>query len=269
MTLPAAPRNVALEQIDRDHFFHPYTALRTHAESGPIVVERGHGIFIRDSRGNEYIDGLAGLWCVNVGYGREEIAAAIYRHVQKLPYYHTFASMSNEPAILLAERIAGKTPDGLRRVLFGTSGSDANDTAIKLVWYFNNVRGRPNKKKIIARDRAYHGVTIAAGSLTGLDTVHRRNQRRLPAENPRRRNRELSASKTVRVPFPAEIGIAKRINGHALKNGLLTRPLLNSDILAFSPPLTIRSAEIDEMVRRLRISLDATLADLPASARPA
>ncbi|MEX2299168.1 MAG: aminotransferase [Dongiaceae bacterium] len=468
MTPTAGPRNISLEQIDRDHFFHSYTVLRAHAENGPIVVESGQGIFIRDSRGNEYIDGLTGLWCVNVGYGREEIAEAIYRQVQKLPYYHTFASMSNEPAILLAERIASKTPDGLRRVLFGTSGSDANDTAIKLVWYFNNMRGRPKKKKIIARDRAYHGVTIAAGSLTGLDTVHQafdlpidrvlRTSAPYPYRDAQRGESheafakrlaadlerlietegpdtvgafiaepvmgaggvivppasyfpqiqavldrhdvlmiadevicgfgrlgtwfgsqlldirpdimtfakgvtsgyqplsgtivsdrvwnellanmgetqvfghgftysahpvaaaaglaniaiieredlignaatsgaylqkklasevgshplvgevrgvgliagiELSASKTARIPFPAEIGIARRVNNHALKNGLLTRPLLNSDILAFSPPLTITPSEIDEMIRRLRVSLDAALADLSASARPA
>jgi L-2,4-diaminobutyrate transaminase len=463
----AASRNVALEQIDRDHFFHPYTALRTHADAGPVIVESGRGIYIRDRNGNEFIDGLAGLWCVNVGYGREEIAAAIYKQAQTLPYYHSFASMGNEPAILLAERIAKHTPDGLDRVFFGCSGSDANDTAIKLVWYYNNLRGKPDKKKIVARDRAYHGVTIAAGSLTGLDTVHKSFDlpiarvlrtsapypyrdmradeseqafaRRLAADLDRLieaegpgtvaafiaepvmgaggvivppatyfpeiqkvltkhdvlmiadevicgfgrlgtwfgaerldikpdmmtfakgvtsgyqplsgcilANRvweemlanmgpgqvfghgftysahpiaaaaglanldimeredlignadrvgayfqkklafeiashplvgevrgsgliagvELSADKKSKRPFAPTVGAARLANNHCFKNGLLSRPLLNSDILGFSPPLIITEPEVDELVRRLRVALDGALAELPADARP-
>ena len=463
----AASRNVALEQIDRDHFFHPYTALRTHAEAGPVVVQSGRGIYIRDRNGNEFIDGLAGLWCVNVGYGREEIAAAIYKQAQTLPYYHSFASMGTEPAILLAERIAQHTPDGLDRVFFGCSGSDANDTAIKMVWYYNNLRGKPDKKKIVARDRAYHGVTIAAGSLTGLDMVHKSFDlpiarvlrtsapypyrdmrageseqefaRRLAADLDRLieaegpgtvaafiaepvmgaggvivppatyfpeiqkvlskhdvlmiadevicgfgrlgtwfgaerldikpdmmtfakgvtsgyqplsgcilANRvweemlanmaqgqvfghgftysahpiaaaaglanldimeredlignadrvgayfqkklaseiaphplvgevrgsgliagiELSADKKTKRPFAPTVGAARIANNHCFRNGLLSRPLLNSDILGFSPPLIITEPEVDELVRRLRVSLDGALAELPADVRP-
>ena len=463
----AASRNVALEQIDRDHFFHPYTALRTHAEAGPVVVQSGRGIYIRDRNGNEFIDGLAGLWCVNVGYGREEIAAAIYKQAQTLPYYHSFASMGTEPAILLAERIAQHTPDGLDRVFFGCSGSDANDTAIKMIWYYNNLRGKPDKKKIVARDRSYHGVTIAAGSLTGLDTVHKSFDlpiarvlrtsapypyrdmrageseqefaRRLAADLDRLieaegpgtvaafiaepvmgaggvivppatyfpeiqkvlskhdvlmiadevicgfgrlgtwfgaerldikpdmmtfakgvtsgyqplsgcilANRvweemlanmapgqvfghgftysahpiaaaaglanldimeredlignadrvgayfqkklaseiaphplvgevrgsgliagiELSADKKTKRPFAPTVGAARIANNHCFRNGLLSRPLLNSDILGFSPPLIITEPEVDELVRRLRVSLDGALAELPADVRP-
>jgi len=457
-----ADRNASLERIDREHFFHPYSMLRVHAEKGPLVIESGKGIYVRDTRGKEYIDGLAGLWCVNVGYGRDEIAEAIHRQARRLPYFHSFASMGNEPAILLAERIARRAPDGMNRVFFGISGSDANDTAVKLVWYYNNLLGRRAKKKIIARDRAYHGVTVASGSLSGLPTVHHafdlpldrilrtkapyRYRLAAPAESDDRFARrladdldalitaegadtvgafiaepvmgaggvivppdryfpdvqevlarhdvlmivdevicgfgrlgswfgsealgirpdimtfakgvtsgyqplsgcivsdriwddllgalgenqvfghgftytahpvsaaaglanldiieredlisnarsvgahlherlqavigphpivgevrglgliagiELAADKKTREPFPVDQAVARRVNAHALERGLMTRPLLDGDILALSPPLTIRTSEIDEMLERLRQALDATLSDLP------
>lgn len=132
----------------------------------------GNGIWLTDSTGKRYIDGMAGLWCVNVGYGRPEIAEAMRRQAETLSYCHAFSSMSSDAPALLAERLIQSAPVPMSKIFFGNSGSDANDTQVKLVWYYNNVRGKPKKKKIIARQRAYHGVTIMAGGMTGLPGVH-------------------------------------------------------------------------------------------------
>jgi len=169
-TLPNADLHVA----DRAHFFHPSTDLRRHAagETANRIITGGQGITIVDADGRESIDAFAGLYCVNVGYGRQEIADAIHRQASQLAYYHAYAGHANEPAIRLAERIVEKAPDGMQRVFFGLSGSDANETQIKLVWYYNNVLGRPEKKKIISRWRGYHGSGIMTGSLTGLPLFH-------------------------------------------------------------------------------------------------
>ncbi|MEM8855599.1 MAG: aminotransferase [Pseudomonadota bacterium] len=164
--------NQSLADLDRENVFHPFTSPKGHTESGPRIMVSGKGITLTDSNGTEYVDGLAGLWCVNVGYGRDEIADAISEQAHRLPYYHSFASMGTEPAVHTADTVRRMAPGNMARVLFGISGSDANDTQVKLVWYYNNLKGRPKKKKIIARDRAYHGVTVAAGSLTGLPSVH-------------------------------------------------------------------------------------------------
>ena len=128
---------------------------------------------ITDSDGRRYLDGFGGLYCVNVGYGRREIADAIAEQARKLAYYHLYAGNSNEPSIRLADRLIQLAPEGMSKVYFGLSGSDANETNVKIVWYYNNVLGRPQKKKIIARHRAYHGATIMAGSLTGVEVFHK------------------------------------------------------------------------------------------------
>lgn len=164
--------NQSLEDLDRQSMFHPFTSPSAHMETGPMVMMEGRGARIVARDGTAYLDGLAGLWCVNVGYGRREIADAIHQQALKLPYYHAFASMGTEPGVHTADTLKRMAPGGMARVLFGCSGSDANDTQVKLAWYYNNLKGRPKKKKIIARDRAYHGVTIASGSLTGLPYVH-------------------------------------------------------------------------------------------------
>jgi L-2,4-diaminobutyrate transaminase len=170
--MPRDPlHNTSLEQMDRDSFFHPFTSIGDHLRNGPRIMASGKGVHVTDTKGNRYIDGAAGLWCVNVGYGREEIVEAIRAQAATLPFFHAFTSMSNEPAIRLADAVLRWTPP-MSKVFFGNSGSDANDTNIKLVWYYNNLRGKPAKKKIIARERAYHGVTIGAGSLTGLTYCH-------------------------------------------------------------------------------------------------
>jgi L-2,4-diaminobutyrate transaminase len=128
---------------------------------------------VRDRDGNELLDAFAGRYCVNVGYGRREIADAIHRQALELPYYPAYAGYSTEPAIHLAERVLAMTPGRMKRIYYGLSGSDANETQLKIAWYYNNVLGRPEKKKIISRWRGYHGGTVMSGSLTGLDTHHR------------------------------------------------------------------------------------------------
>lgn len=164
--------DVSLEQLSKESLLQPYTPITGHLETGPHIMSRARGTRITDSRGREYLDAMAGLWCVNVGYGRDEMVEAISRQAKELCYYHSFASMSNEPAIRLADRLTSLTPGSLNKVFFCNSGSEANDTMVKLVWYFNNLRGRPEKKKIVSRRGAYHGVTVASGSLTGLPYVH-------------------------------------------------------------------------------------------------
>jgi L-2,4-diaminobutyrate transaminase len=165
-----------LQQVDRETMLHPFTHLRefAHGESGgPRIITGGRGIRIRDSEGHELIDAFAGLYCVNVGYGRSEIADAIHREALNLAYYHAYAGHSNAPAIELSQRVLSMTPGQMRRIYYGLSGSDANESQLKIVWYYNNVLGRPRKKKIISRWRGYHGGTVIAGSLTGLDVFHR------------------------------------------------------------------------------------------------
>jgi L-2,4-diaminobutyrate transaminase len=190
-----------LEQWDRGHLFHPSTHMAGHArgEAPSRIIEGGDGVYVFDRDGNRSLDAFAGLYCVNVGYGRREIADAIAAQAHKLAYYHAYVGHSNEPAIRLARMIVERAPKGMSRVYFGLSGSDANETNIKLVWYYNNVLGRPQKKKIISRWRGYHGSGVMTGSLTGLPVFH--NAFDLPrepilhTEAPyyfRRENRDLS-----------------------------------------------------------------------------
>jgi L-2,4-diaminobutyrate transaminase len=153
---------------------HPSTHLAQFArgEAASRIITGGKGIRIVDRDGRESIDGFAGLYCVNVGYGRTEIADAIYEQAKQLAYYHAYAGHSHEPIIKLSERIIAKVGLGMQRIYWGLSGSDANETNIKLVWYMNNVLGRPEKKKIISRQRGYHGSGLMTGSLTGLPLFH-------------------------------------------------------------------------------------------------
>jgi L-2,4-diaminobutyrate transaminase len=163
---------MTIEDIDRAYFFHPFTNARQHEQAGPLTIVSGTGSTIIDTAGRRYLDAMAGLWCVNIGYGNAELADAIQRQATKLAYYHTFASMGNEPVALLAQRLIAMAPGDMAKVFFGNSGSDANDTQVKLVWYYNNVLGRPAKKKIISRSRGYHGVTVMSASLCGLPGMH-------------------------------------------------------------------------------------------------
>src|ERR1700744_414269 len=163
----------SLHARDIAYQIHPYTNARRHERVGPIVIERGWGIQVYDDQGREYIEALAGLWSVAVGFGENRLVEAAARQMAKLPYYHTFSHKSNEAAIELAEKLGKMSPEGLDHVFFTNSGSEANDTVVKFVWYYNNALGRPEKKKIIARQRGYHGVTVASASLTGLPNNHR------------------------------------------------------------------------------------------------
>ena len=156
------------QAADIAHLLHPYTNLPVHAQTGPLVIVKGQGVRVFDETGKDYIEGLAGLWCTSLGWGEERLVQAAATQMRNLPFYHLFGSKAHEPAIKLAEALAEMVPIKDARVFFAGSGSEANDTAIKLIWYLNNALGRPAKKKIIARDRAYHGVTIATASLTGL-----------------------------------------------------------------------------------------------------
>ncbi|MET1116387.1 MAG: aspartate aminotransferase family protein [Comamonas sp.] len=162
-----------LSSIDVKTQVHPYTNLALHETAGPMVITKGEGVFVYDDKGNKYLEGLAGLFCASLGFSNTRLADAADRQMRQLPFYHSFGHKANEPAILLAEKLLAMAPVPMSKVFFANSGSEANDTAIKLVWYYNNALGRPEKKKIIARTRGYHGVTIASASLTGLPNNHR------------------------------------------------------------------------------------------------
>ncbi len=150
----------------------PFTDLVQHAESGPHVFTRGEGIYVFDDTGKRYIEGLSGLWCASLGFSEKRLVGAAQRQMELLPFYHNFAHKAVSPAIELAELLVERAPVPMSRVFFTNSGSEANDTQVKLVWYYNNILGRPQKKKIIARRGAYHGITVAAASLTGLQYAH-------------------------------------------------------------------------------------------------
>jgi 4-aminobutyrate--pyruvate transaminase len=151
---------------------HPYTNLATLRDAGPLVIERGKGIWLYDSDGKAYIDGMAGLWCTALGYGNEELVEAAAAQMRKLSFGHLFAAKSHDPAIELAEKLKEIAPMPVSKVFFCASGSEANDSQMKLVWYMNNALGRPKKKKFISRIKAYHGVTVASASLSGLPHNH-------------------------------------------------------------------------------------------------
>jgi len=157
---------------DIAHVVHPYSNLIAHDTRGPTVITRGEGCYVYDEQGNRYLEGMSGLWCASLGFSNKRLVKAATDQLNLLPYYHLFNHRSHPPGIALATELTALAPEGLNHVLFANSGSEANDAAVKLVWYYNNVLGRPQKKKIISRLHGYHGVTVASGSLTGLPHVH-------------------------------------------------------------------------------------------------
>ena len=167
----SALSNLAARDVET--LVHPYVNLARLRETGPLVIERGEGIFVYDTSGKPYIEGMSGLWCTALGYGNEELVETAAAQMRKLSFAHLFTGKSHDPAIELAEKLKEIAPVPISKVFFCNSGSEANDTQVKLVWYFNNALGRPHKKKIISRVKAYHGVTVAAASLTGLPGNHR------------------------------------------------------------------------------------------------
>ncbi|MCO5965432.1 aminotransferase [Sinorhizobium meliloti] len=169
--------NLGTEQIrekDRSYVFHPSTHLAKHSrgETPNRIMAGAEGVYIWDTEGRKSLDGFGGLYCVNMGYGCSEIADAIAQQAKELPFAHVYASQGTQPVALLAEAVVEYFGHDMRKVFFGLSGSDANETNIKLVWYYNNILGRPEKKKIISRNRGYHGSGLVTGSLTGLPFFH-------------------------------------------------------------------------------------------------
>jgi 4-aminobutyrate--pyruvate transaminase len=164
--------NTPAARRDQAFHLHPATNLRAVQKEGPLVITRGEGVYVYDDEGRRYLEGMAGLWCASLGFSERRLADAAYRQMCELPFYHSFAGKVPAISAELAERLIRIAPAGMAKALFANSGSEANDAAIKLAWYVNNAVGRPQKKKIISRKRAYHGVTIAAASLTGLAFAH-------------------------------------------------------------------------------------------------
>jgi len=158
--------------LDKKYLLHPFSFLKDYERFGGVIISRGEGCYIWDVDGNKYLDAMAGLWCVNIGYGNEQMAEAVKEQIQKLSYAHVFTWSGTDVSSVLAHKLLEIASMDAAKVFFASSGSEANDTQIKLVWYYNNVLGRPQKKKIIARERGYHGTTLLAGSLTGLDSAH-------------------------------------------------------------------------------------------------
>ena len=174
--------NDQLAQWDRENFFHPSTHLAQHArgETPTRVIRTASGVHIEDRDGNRLLDAFAGLYCVNVGYGRQEIAEAIADQARELAYYHAYVGHGTEASITLSKMVLDRAPANMSKVYFGLGGSDANETNVKLIWYYNNILGRPEKKKIISRWRGYHGSGLMTGSLTGLELFHKKFDLPLP-----------------------------------------------------------------------------------------
>jgi 4-aminobutyrate--pyruvate transaminase len=163
----------SLEARDLKHLLHPATNLVLHHRNGPRIHDHARGIYLWDTDGRQYLEGMAGLWCTALGYGEEELVRVAAEQMRKLSYSQLFGSKSNESSIRLAQKLTELVPFDMTRVFFGLSGSDANDTQMKVMWYYHNAIGKPEKKKIISRWHGYHGVTVASGSLTGLPNFHR------------------------------------------------------------------------------------------------
>ena len=158
---------------DQRYLVHQQTELKSYREQGGTLMARGKGIHVFDESGKEYIEAMAGLWCASLGFSEKRLAEAGYQQLLDLPYYHTFFDKGHLASVDLAEKLLSIAPPPMSRVLFQCSGSEANDAAIKMVWYLNNALGRPKKKKIIGRLKGYHGITIGSASLTGLPANHR------------------------------------------------------------------------------------------------
>lgn len=187
-------RSLAAEADAKFHF-HPYTQPRDLEKNGALVVVGGRGVHVTDEHGKEYIEGMAGLWCAALGFSEQRLVDAAHRQMQKLPYYHTFSGKVSGPVAELVEVMMRWSPVPMARILFANSGSESNDTAVKLVRYYHNAIGRPQKKKIIARVKGYHGVTLAAASLSGIPTMHK--------------HFDLPMPETIRVSCPHPYQFAK------------------------------------------------------------
>ncbi len=182
MSKPASTHNLTKEwqAIDSRHHLHPFTDYKATHAKGSRIITRGEGVYIWDSNGNRILDGMAGLWCVNVGYGRKELLDAAHRQMAELPYYNTFFQTSHPPALELARLLAEVTPEGLNHVFFTNSGSESNDTVLRTVRRYWELEGKPSKTIVISRKNAYHGSTIAGASLGGMTPMHRQGGLPIP-----------------------------------------------------------------------------------------
>lgn len=195
-----------------DSVFHPQTHLAQVHDTGLMMIERAEGIYCYDNKGKQYIEGVAALWCTALGYGNEELAQTAYDQMRKLSFSSTFGGKSHESQVLLAEKLKQMLPIQDAHVFFGNSGSDANDTQVKLAWYYNNVTERPNKKKIIGRIKGYHGITLAAGSLTGTPAHHAGFD--LPISNGRFLHTDTPHYYRLAEPGESESDYASRLAGN-------------------------------------------------------
>lgn len=166
------PSTADMQSEDAAHHLHPFTDTAEINDKGARIITGADGVYIKDSEGNKMLDAMAGLWCVNVGYGRKELADVAYRQMQELPYYNTFFMTSHPPVIALSKKIASLMPGNLNRVFFAGSGSEANDTNIRMVRHYWASMGKPNKRIIISRENAYHGSSVGSGSLGGMAGMH-------------------------------------------------------------------------------------------------
>ncbi|NNE05791.1 MAG: aminotransferase class III-fold pyridoxal phosphate-dependent enzyme, partial [Xanthomonadales bacterium] len=176
----SSPDTRELQSRDHAHYMHPFTDHHDLGKSGARIITSADGVYITDSDGNRILDGMAGLWCVNLGYGRQDLVDAATRQMQQLPYYNSFFRTAHPPAIELSELLAEISPPQFNLVFFTGSGSEANDTVIKLVRRYWDLAGEPSRKLIISRKNAYHGSTVAAGSLGGMDAMHKQTGTLLP-----------------------------------------------------------------------------------------
>ena len=166
------PRNSTAAR-DIAYALHPYTDHKAHLVNGPMVIARGKGVRVFDDQGKDYIESVAGLWCASLGFDNERLVKAATDQMRKLPFYHSFTGKSHEPMVDLAEMLIERAPVPMSKVFFANSGSEANDSVIKILWYMHNAIGKPQKKKIISRLKGYHGITLAAASMTGLPANHK------------------------------------------------------------------------------------------------
>jgi L-2,4-diaminobutyrate transaminase len=248
-----------LTSIDHVHVVHPFSPLRMQAQSPVVVIEGAEGVFLKDSTGRRFLDAAAGLWCANVGYGRGELVSAAAAQMVKVSYSHTFSNFSNEPMIRLSERVLRLAPANMSRVIFATSGSEANDTQIKLVRRYNNVRGKPAKKKIIARTSSYHGSTLGAASLTGLPMVHRTFDLPLPgilhtlAADYRRRPAEISSEEEFSRYLAEELERLIQAEGPETVAAFIAEPITAASGVLVPPAGYFR--EIQRVLRQYDILL--------------
>ncbi|CAI7884233.1 unnamed protein product [Closterium sp. NIES-54] len=214
----------------------PFTAAHQFTDAHPLVIVKSEGVYIWDSDGRRYLDGLAGLWSTALGGNEQRLIDAADAQMKKLPFYHSFWNRATEPAMELAKELTGMfTAERMGQVFFTNSGSDANDTQVKLVWYYNNALGRPNKKKFIARDKAYHGSTLVSASLTGLSPLHKR---------------------WVGSEGGGVLGRGRGLRGGARADGAHHRG--DSIVIAMSPALIVSPGETQELLSVIRLALKET-----------